>query len=419
MWGFFMTRSFSSVQSIIDDVSPDEPLMVVRPQVIRTCASRFLSVFPGDVLYAVKCNHDPLVLDALYEGGVRHFDVASLHEVHMVTERFPWAQCHYMNPIKSFSAIEQSYYRYAVRTFALDHFDELQKILKATKNAQDMTLIVRLDMPQGQAKMCLSGKFGATEEEAISLIQSIQSSGNRVGLTFHVGSQCVHIAPFVEAVRRCGRVAHRAGVELAVLDIGGGFPGRYTGDEPDIQDIYRILKSEIANLNLSQGYRLCCEPGRSLVAEGVSALVCVRLRRNHHLYLNDGTYGSLAELKHLGNYFPVRVLRKTGHVAASAQQHGFDLHGPTCDSVDSMYGPFWISEDVGMGDWLEIGRLGAYSSALSTRFNGHTPARSVSVDDLDIMPICHGGEINHAPANPSVVQEHAKPFKHSTLEVEV
>ena len=130
------------------------------------------------------------------------------------------------------------------------------------------------------------------------------------------------------------------------------------GDEPDIEDIYEVLRPEISGLNLSQTCRLCCEPGRSLVAEGVSALVRVRLRRDNQLYLNDGTYGSLAELKHLGNYFPVRAFRKTGQVAVSKKQYGFDLHGPTCDSVDSMYGPFWISEDVGIGDWLEIGRLG-------------------------------------------------------------
>ena len=100
----------------------------------------------------------------------------------------------------------------------------------------------------------------------------------------------------------------------------------------------------------------------------MSVLVRTELRRGKALYVNDGTYGGLAELRFLGACFPMRGIRIDGE--ASGERMGFDLFGPTCDSVDSMPGPHWLPSDIRAGDWIEITRMGAYSNALRTQFNG-------------------------------------------------
>lgn len=383
-----MSHLFASAQEAVGTLCPRDPLMLIRPRVIAARAARLVAAFSGDVLYAVKCNHSPAVLDALYAGGIRHFDVASIAEVRTIKARFPGAGCHYMHPVKSYDAVREAYVEHGVRTFALDHVDELDKILRAADGAADMTLVVRLDMPCGQAMMCLSGKFGASAAESVALLQCIHRTGNKAGLTFHVGSQCVDTPPFVEALRLCGRVMQAGGVDLSVLDIGGGFPGIYTGEEPEFEEFCDAIEPEIRDLALPDTCRLYCEPGRALVSDGVSVLARVELRRGNKLYLNEGTYGSLAELKYLGNCFPMRVLRD-GHANVTAvPAQGFDLYGPTCDTVDAMPGPFWLPSDVRAGDWVEIGRLGAYSTALSTRFNGCAQATPILVDDTEVLPVC-------------------------------
>lgn len=106
------------------------------------------------------------------------------------------------------------------------------------------------------------------------------------------------------------------------------------------------------------------------------------MRRGASLYLNDGTYGSLSELKYLGPCFPITVIRPDGEAPAEGRGD-FQLFGPTCDSVDSMPGPHRVSDDVRSGDWLEIGMMGAYSNALRTRFNGFGVERFVEIRDTD------------------------------------
>ncbi|WP_245182868.1 type III PLP-dependent enzyme [Haematospirillum jordaniae] len=383
-----MSHLYASAQEAVGTLRPRDPLMLIRPRVIAARGARLVGAFPGHVMYAVKCNHTPSVLDALYAGGIRHFDVASLTELRTVTARFPGVECHYMHPVKSHDAVREAYFEHGVRMFALDHVDELEKILAATDNALDMTLVVRLDMPYGQAMMCLSGKFGASVADSVLLLQRIQSTGNCAGLTFHVGSQCVDTAPFVEAVRLCGQVIQAAGVPLSVLDIGGGFPGIYTGEEPEFELFCHAIAPEVQALDLPGSCRLYCEPGRALVADGASVITRVELRRDTKLYLNEGTYGSLAELKYLGNCFPMQLFRNASRDFSTASMQGFDLYGPTCDSVDTMPGPFWLPSDVQVGDWIEIGRLGAYSAALMTRFNGCASVTPVLVDDAEVLPVC-------------------------------
>ncbi|MCS6876664.1 MAG: type III PLP-dependent enzyme [Geminicoccaceae bacterium] len=360
-----MAETFGSAAALLSLRSPDHPVVCIRPHLIEERARRVVGAFPGDVLYAVKCNDTPVVLEALWRGGVRHFDTASIGEVRLVKRLLPRASCHFMHPVKSTEAIAEAYHEHGVRRFAFDHEDELAKILAATDNARDLELFLRLAVPGQGSLLSLTGKFGVAGEEGVRLLRRARTVAAAVGLTFHVGSQCLDPEAFARAIAIAAEVAHAAG-GVDHLDVGGGFPARYRGDEPPFEAFVRRIQGAVFAHRLDCA--LQCEPGRLLVADGASVLARVELRRDQALYINDGVYGNLAELKWIGPLFPIRLVRPSGVV--TGERAAFDLFGPTCDSIDSMPGPHWIVREVKEGDWLEVGMMGAYSNALRTRFNG-------------------------------------------------
>jgi ornithine decarboxylase len=372
------------VAVMVERQRPADPVHCLRPAVLAAAASRFVRDFPGDVLYAVKCNPEPAVLRALHGGGIRHFDAASPAEIRAVRQLFPQASVHYMHPVKARRDIRMAYADYGVRDFSLDSREELDKILEETGNAADLGLIVRLALPKGSAVYDLSGKFGAPFEEAVDLLRAARAHGARAGLCFHVGSQCLDPEAYVRALALAGRVIDAAGVGIDVLDIGGGFPVSYPGETPPpIDAFFAAIARGVAALNLPAHCRLWCEPGRALVAPGVSLVVQVLKRRGNELFINDGIYGSLSDAGVPGFRFPTRMIRPDR--PSGAQDQPFVLFGPTCDSADRMAGPFLLPGDIGPGDWIELGQLGAYGSALRTAFNGFDRAEMVEVSDAPLL----------------------------------
>jgi ornithine decarboxylase len=364
---------------------PEQPIYCIRPHVLRAGARSFLDAFPGRVLYAVKCNAEPIFVDALYEGGVRDFDTASLPEIALVKDRYPDARAYFMHPVKQRGAIREAYYRYGVRHFAVDHPDELAKVQAETGGARDVTIMVRLATARGAAIYDLGGKFGTGVEGCIDLMRRAHAAGQRVGLCFHVGSQCLTPGSWTAALRLASEIVRQCDVPLTVLDVGGGFPVAYVGLYPPPLDEYvAAIREGLAALDLPPGCELWCEPGRALVASGASLVVRVELRRDRFLYLNDGIYGSLSDLKYAGLRFPMRVLRVGGR--SSEALAPFSLFGPTCDSVDVMEGPYMLAEDVREGDYIEFGQAGAYTLELRTDFNGFLPDRFVEVTDPAFLP---------------------------------
>jgi ornithine decarboxylase len=356
---------------------PVEPLICVRPATLRQTASDFLAAFPGQVLYAVKCNPDPTVLRALHEGGVRHFDCASIAEIRLVRDMFPTADIHFMHPVKARPAIAEAYAQHNVRNFVIDSAAELDKILRETGNAADLGLVIRLALPPGGAYYDLSGKFGAPHEEAVRLLRAARTSAARLGVSFHVGSQCTDPLAWRRAIQRVGHVLRDSGVALDILDIGGGFPTAYPGmDVPPLGAFMAEIEAAVDELALPEPPALWAEPGRALVADGTSVVVQVQGRRDVNLFINDGVYGSLSDAGAAGFRYPVRLLRPS-----TAEARGFAFFGPTCDSLDHMRGPFLLPDDVQEGDWIEIGQLGAYGAALRTNFNGFAASMQIEVRD--------------------------------------
>ncbi len=368
---------------------PEDPLHCIRPGVLAETARRFVGAFTeataGDVLYAVKCNPEPAVLRALWDGGVRHFDVASLGEVRLVRQMFPDAELHYMHPVKGRQAIRQAYEQYGVRDFVLDSMDELQKLMQETGEAADLGLVVRLALPKGNAVYDLSGKFGAQPEEAVKLLRAVRAVAPKVGVSFHVGSQMLDPTAYERAIELAGRVIAESGVVVDVLDVGGGFPVSYPDvTPPPLDDFMAAIARGVAKLDLPAHCRVWCEPGRALVAAGVSLVVQVAKRRGGELFINDGVYGSLSDAGVPGFRFPVRLLRPFTAESEAAPEP-FAFYGPTCDSADRMNGPFLLPDDVREGDWIEIGQLGAYGACLRTAFNGFDQARLVEVADRPLL----------------------------------
>jgi ornithine decarboxylase len=372
-----------SVDDLVTDLRPEEPVHCIRPAILTAAAQDFVAAFPGDVLYAVKCNPDPAVLRAVWDGGVRHFDCASPTEVLLVRQMLPDAQIHLMHPIKARGAIREACTRHGVRDFALDSAAELRKIVEVTaasRVAGDLGLIVRLALPKGGAVLDLSGKFGAEAAEAVTLLRAARPHAARLGVAFHVGSQCLDPLAWRSALQVAGEVIAACGVAIDIVDVGGGFPVAYPDVEPPpLGAFFAEIEAGFERLGLPSA-TLWAEPGRALVAAGGSVVVQVQARRGDALYINDGAYGSLADAGTLGFRYPVRCIRPD-NVAQSDAVLGFSFFGPTCDSADVMRGPFFLPADIDAGDWIEIGQLGAYGACLRTGFNGFDRARIVEIFD--------------------------------------
>jgi len=381
--------AYRSVDDMVHELRPEMPVYCLRPSTIAATAKLFLKQFPGDVLYAVKTNPDPRVLRYLAQAGVKHYDVASIAEVKLVAEHLPDAKMYFMHPVKSREAIAAAYFDYGVRDFSLDTVEELHKIMEVTGQADDLNLFVRLAISNEKAAYSLSGKFGIAPEHAQLLMQATRQSANRLGVCFHVGSQCMDPDAYLQAVRVVTDLLEQSGVSLDILDIGGGFPSIYPGMTPPALGQYmKAIKKAIKSSPLLGGCQIICEPGRALVAEGGSTVARVEARKGNMLYLNEGVYGSLFDAGTPGFLFPVKAIRPDAQSGALSQELvEFGFYGPTCDSLDTMKGPFMLPDNIAEGDWIEVGQLGSYGFTMRTQFNGFHSDTTVEVNDKPLLSV--------------------------------
>ncbi|WP_420142861.1 type III PLP-dependent enzyme [Sphingomonas sp.] len=358
---------------------PVQPVTIVRPHAARRAARFFVEKFKGRSLYAVKANPSPELIAVLWESGITHFDVASIAEVRLVSRAAPGATLCFMHPVKAEEAIREAYFVHGVRTFSLDTIEELEKIMRATDDATDLTLCVRLRVSSEHSKLSLASKFGAAPDETKALLFAARQAADALGICFHVGSQAMSPQAYVQALARVRAAIVEAAVTVDVIDVGGGFPSVYPGMEPiGLENYFRAIEDAFEALPISYSAELWAEPGRALCAEYASLLVRVERRRGDQLYINDGAYGALFDAAHVGWRFPVALVREQG---SDAKDMEFSFYGPTCDDIDHMAGPFLLPADIGPGDYIEIGMLGAYGCAMRTAFNGFTAGETVVLED--------------------------------------
>ena len=377
--------SFPSAAAMVAAWRPSRPVYCLYPHVLHDMARRFVTGFPGHVLFAVKANPEPRVVQELHGGGVRHFDTASLEEIALVRTLLPDAECYFMAPSKLVGAAETAYRDYGVRHFVADHESEAARLIAMT--GPDATIHIRMKAHSKESIYELSSKFGAEEADTVALLRQVAATGRRPGLAFNVGSMCLHPDAYRRAIAAAGKVAADSGLEIASLDVGGGFPSPYPGLEvPPPEAFFAAIDEAAGAAGLPADCRLLCEPGRALVAEGQSLVVQVILVKEDLVFLNDGIYGSLSEpgaSKRLVT-FPVVAIRPDG--AFAAETRDFAVSGPTCDTGDVLPVRFTLPADLRVGDWIEIGLLGAYSNALRTRFNGFHPDDWASIDGQEARP---------------------------------
>ena len=389
----FELQTFADAKSAAIALKPDEPIIVNRPHAARRAARFFMDRFPGKVLYAVKANPAPDLIETLWDAGVTHYDVASVAEVRLVRATLPQATLCFMHPIKTRGAIAEAYHKHGVNTFSLDTTEELEKIVEACRDpetgapARDLRLCVRLRVSCEHAQLSLAAKFGCDLTEAPALLQQARQHCDWLGVCFHVGSQAMSPFAFVQALDRTRAAIAEASVVIDMIDVGGGFPSIYPGMEPPpLEDYFQIVHQHFYALPIAYNAELWCEPGRALCAEYSSLIVKVEKRRGNELFINDGAYGALYDAAHVDWRFPVAALEDD----LRGSEEDFAFYGPTCDDADYMAGPFPLPGDIQAGDYIEVGMLGAYGAAMKTGFNGFGDAQCVVVHDEPMMSLFDG-----------------------------
>ena len=377
-------QKFSDVNDLVNTLKPEEPVYCIRPNSIKKSVEFFKNKFPGKVLYAVKTNPDEKVLKIINDSGIQNFDVASINEVKLVRKINTKAKVYFMHTVKSRESIKEAYTKYNVKDFALDTKDELLKILDETNNAKDLNLYVRVSISNEHAEIDLSRKFGATSSEALGLLRLCKAHAKRVGLSFHVGSQCMHKISFAKGINEIGKIIKKTKIIPDVINVGGGFPAMYPDLIPEPLDNYLdVIKESLKNLKLEKTPEIFCEPGRAIVAEAGSTIVKVLLKKKNKLYINDGTYGSLFDAGVPNFVLPAKMI--TNGRVVSKKKTAFNFYGPTCDSLDYMKGPFLLPNNIKEGDYIELGQLGAYGTTFRTKFNGFFSDANYQLNDKPIL----------------------------------
>ena len=377
-------KKFKTVENLVHQLQPNDPVYCIRKKPIISASDFFKKHFPGKILYAVKTNPNPVILDTVVRSGINQFDVASIKEIQAIRKIDKNAKCSFMHTVKSRESIKEAYYKYGIKTFALDSKDELIKIIETTNYAKDLELFVRVSVSNEHAEIDLSKKFGALSSEAIGLFRLTKQYSKKIGISFHVGSQCMHPISYTKGIEEIGKIIRRTKILPDYINVGGGFPTIYPDliSQPLI-NYFKEIKNSLDNLKLNKLPEIICEPGRAIVAESGSTLVKVILRKKQKVFINDGTYGTLFDAGVPNIVYPSKLI--TNGRIISKKITAFDFYGPTCDSMDYMKGPFLLPNNIKEGDYIELGQLGAYGLTFRTEFNGFYSDTICEVEDDPIM----------------------------------
>lgn len=361
------------------------PLFVVDHEALRGNFQAFRRRLPRvQPYYAVKANPDPEIVRTLYRIG-SSFDVASIAEFNLVYENiralpaeerqnFIWDKIIYSNPIKDRRTLEElDCYR------PLVVYDNAEEIGKIRRHAPNAGLALRIRVPNTGSMVELSSKFGAAPGEAVDLMEQAADAGLAVeGLAFHVGSQCTNFENYVQALGTSAAIMEEAdsrGLQLKLLDIGGGFPARYDRHVRPFRDLAKILGAEIRRL-FPKDLEVIAEPGRYMVGTAATAVAEVIGKSERDgkrcYYINDGIYHTFSGILFDHCQYHLKAFRR-GPTRISA------VFGPTCDALDTVSQAEDLPE-LDLGDRVYSENIGAYSHASSTWFNGFPPAKVVHVN---------------------------------------
>ena len=355
-----------------------DPFLIYKPKILKQSVNYFKKNFSGEALYAVKANPSKFVLKKIYELGIRSFDVASINEIKLVKNLFDNSKIYFMNPVKPRHVINEAYHKYGVRDFSLDNDTELHKILESTGSAKDLNLHLRISVPNDSSKINLSKKFGTDGFKSKVLLNKIKNISRKVGVSFHLGSQCINPNAYKIAINKTSSLIRASNLDVDFFNVGGGFPAEYSGLKlQPLTKYFKVIKTEFEKNFKNSKTKLLSEPGRVLVSKSMSLIVRVDLRKKNILYINDGTHSFLHDAGVHDFIYPVKIFNKE----EKSKLKPFSFYGPTCDSNDFMRGPFLLPESINEGDYLQIEEMGAYSLSMKNNFNGFFSTPKIFIDE--------------------------------------
>ena len=244
-------QKFKSVEELVNQLRPNKPVYCIRKKSILSASRFFQDNFPGKILYAVKTNPHPEVIKTLIKSGIDQFDVASIDEIKAIKRFSQSAKCSFMHTVKSRESISEAYFKYGIKTFALDTKDELIKIIESTGKAIDLELFIRVSVSNEHAEIDLSKKFGALNSEATGLFRLAKQHSKKIGLSFHVGSQCMHPISYSKGISEIGNIIKKTKIIPDYINVGGGFPTVYPDLIPQSLNNYlNEIKKGLKNLKI-------------------------------------------------------------------------------------------------------------------------------------------------------------------------
>lgn len=349
--------------------SPEDPVLFFAPSVVQAAARKFIDGFPGLVTYAVKSNPGEEMVENLAAAGIKGYDCASPFEIDLIRRLAPDAAIHYHNPVRSRAEIAYAVAQ-NVTSYSVDSASELAKLIELVP-VEGTEISVRFKMPVAGAAYNFGAKFGATSELATELLKTVAAAGYIPSITFHPGTQCIDPTAWEAYIREAAVIAANAGVKIARLNVGGGFPNHRLNDVlPQLDATFALIDRVATEAFGADRPALVCEPGRALCGDAFTLAARVKsLRDGNHVFLNDGIYGSLAELPLVGVIDRIEVIdaqgtKRTGEAVSRI------VFGPTCDSVDRLPGEVMLPADLAEGDFVIWHGMGSYSVVTNSRFNG-------------------------------------------------
>ncbi|MGQ9817470.1 MAG: type III PLP-dependent enzyme [bacterium] len=352
------------------------PLFLISKSKLINQLKRFHTLLPRvKPFYAVKANSHPFILKTFADAGTG-FDVASIHEMKSLLDMgVSPDRMVFANTVKTPEALKFA----NANKIDLMTFDSEYELNKIARNAPGARVLVRIKVPNIGSMVELSLKFGAEPPDAIPfLIKAIRLGLKPAGVSFHVGSQNVHIENYLDALEIASIIfkdAHLKQIPLEILDIGGGFPIKHFDYEKDLFAITAASINKELNRLFPDNIQIIAEPGRVLCGPAgilVMKIIGKSIRNNKHwYYLDDGVYGSLSGIVYDHCKYQYRVLKK-GITQITT------LAGPTCDSFDIISTSEELPE-LDIGDIVYVENIGAYSWATATNFNGLPPAKVVII----------------------------------------
>lgn len=359
----FFKLSKSAVEYLAENYST--PLLVLSVDQVERNYKFLTEHLPGvKVYYAVKANPAEAIIRKLAELG-SCFDVASDGEILSLDAMGIQAErMVYANPVKTPGGLAASQ-RTGVNKFTFDSESEIAKMAKTVPGG---TVLLRIRVDNPDALVDLNKKFGALPGDALRLLKMAHAQGlDAAGLCFHVGSQSTNAHAYVEALEICRRLfdeAKEQGLNLRILDIGGGFPIQAGDEEIDVAAMLNIINSELVEKFADT--EIWCEPGRFMCGTAVNLITRVigtQERNNQQWYfLDDGLYGTFSGVIFDHWDFELETFKTGLKIPAT-------FAGPSCDSLDIMFRNK-LTVPLEIDDLILVPNCGSYTSASATVFNG-------------------------------------------------